>query len=144
VSWTRRWHRAASATLLIAAGVHLGGHWTSFVAAQSSGGARRQAAIAAMQAYVVFPPLGTTLWTALGAFSLAYAAALVLFATSQWVLAREADARTLRRHALRNAVLLLIATLALLLLHPQPQLLVVFGLATLLYACAAWPRPLDL
>ena len=96
-----------------------------------------------MQAYVVYEPLGTTLWTVLGAFSLAYAAALVLFGTTQWILAREADPRTLRRHALRNALLLGLATLALFALHPQPQLLFVFGVAALLYALAAVPRAFD-
>ena len=143
MSWTRRWHRLASAVLLIAAGAHLAAHWSSFVAPDASGGEARRAAIAAMQAYVIYPPLGTTLWTVLGAFSLAYAAALVLFGTSQWILARETDPRTLRRHALRNALLLGAATLALLALHPQPQLLFVFGATAVLYALAAWPRPLD-
>jgi len=143
VSWTRRWHRAASAVLLVASGVHLAAHRAAFLVDDDRGEATRRAAIDAMQAYVVFPPWGTTLWTVLGAFSLAYAAALAMFATSQWVLARETDPRTLRRHALRNAVLLLIASLALLALHPQPQLLVVFGAATVLYGAAAWPRPLD-
>lgn len=128
--------------LLIAAGAHLTQHWSTFVKATPSEGARRTA-IEAMQAYVIYAPLGTTLWTVLGAFSLAYAAALALFGTSQWILAREADPRTLRRHALRNALLLALAALALLLLHPQPQLLFVFGVAALLYALAAWPRQFD-
>lgn len=128
--------------LLIAAGAHLAQHWSTFVKVAPSTGARRTA-IQAMQAYVIYEPLGTTLWTVLGAFSLAYAAALASFGTAQWVLAREADPRTLRRHALRNAVLLGLATLALLVLHPQPQLLFVFGVAALLYALAAWPRHFD-
>lgn len=113
---TRRWHRLASAVLLIAAGVHLSLHLRSFE--------RGDGAVAS--------------------FSLAYAAALILFGTSQWVLAREADPRTLRRHAMRNALLFALADLALVLLHPQPHVVVVFGLAAVLYAIAAWPRPLDL
>lgn len=144
MSATRRWHKTASAVLLIAAGAHLAQHAATFVGAAPAGDAAQRAAVEAMQAYVVYAPLGTTLWTVLGAFSLAYAAALVLFATSQWILAREADPRTLRRHALRNALLLLIAEIALFALHPQPQLLVVFGAAAVLYALAAWPRQFDL
>jgi hypothetical protein len=143
VSSTRRWHKTASAVLLIASGMHLAQHWAAFVDAAPSPDPLRRAAIAAMQAYVVYPPLGTTLWTVLGAFSLGYAAALALFGTTHWILAREADPRTLRRHALRNALLLAIATLALMALHPQPQLAIVFGTAALLYALAAWPRPYD-
>lgn len=144
MSPTRRWHKTASAMLLVAAGVHLALHFSTFVGAAPAGDAARRSAIAAMQAYVVYEPLGTTLWTVMGAFSLAYAAVLILFATSQWILAREADPRTLRRHALRNAVLATIAQIALYVLHPQPQLLVVFGLAAVMYALAAWPRRLDL
>ena len=142
MSWTRRWHKTGSAVLLIAAGAHLTQHWHAFVDAAPSG-VEARAAIEAMQAYTVYAPLGTTLWTVLGAFSLAYAAGLVLFGTSQWILARESDPRTLRRHALRNALLLGAATLALYVLHPQPQLLFVFGVAAVLYALAAWPRQFD-
>ena len=144
MSWTRRWHKSASAVLLITAGMHLAQHWAAFVDAAPSPDPVRRAALEAMQAYIVYPPLGTTLWTVLGAFSLGYAAALALFGTTHWILAREADPRTLRRHALRNAVLLALATLALLALHPQPQLAIVFGIAALLYALAAVPRALDL
>jgi hypothetical protein len=143
MSWTRRWHRTASAVLLIAAGTHLTQHWATFVKGLPSTEPARAAAIEAMQAYVVYAPLGTTLWTVLGAFSLAYGAALVLFGTSQWILARETDPRTLRRHALRNALLLGATTLALFVLHPQPQLLFVFGATSVLYALAAWPRHFD-
>lgn len=143
MSATRRWHRAASAVVLVAAGAHLALHFETFTAAAPAGEPARRAAIEAMTAYVVYAPLGTTLWTVLGAFSLAYGAALVLFGTTQWILAREADPRTLRRHALRNALLLALADVALLVLHPQPQVLFVFGLAALLYAGAAWPRQFD-
>ena len=143
MSWTRRWHKSASAVLLIASGMHLTQHWAAFVDATPSGEPARRAALEAMQAYVVYAPLGTTLWTVLGAFSLGYAAALALFGTSQWILAREADPRTLRRHALRNAVLLLAATIAMFFLHPQPQLLFVFAASALLFGLAALPRQFD-
>ena len=36
MSATRRWHRAASAWVLIAAGSHLVGHWRAFVAVDAS------------------------------------------------------------------------------------------------------------
>ena len=143
MSPTRRWHRIASAVVLIAAGAHLAQHWAAFVDATPSSDPARRAALEAMQAYVVYAPLGTTLWTVLGAFSLAYGATLAAFGTSQWILAREADPRTLRRHALRNALLLGAAALALALLHPQPQLMFVLALAALAYAAAAWPRQFD-
>lgn len=112
---TRGWHRAASALALIAAGAHFAQHLSVF-------------------------PAGSPV----GAFSFSYAVLLALFGTSQWILAREADPRTLRRHALRNAVLLLIALAMLAWRHPQPQVLVVLGAMALLYALAAWPRELDL
>jgi hypothetical protein len=143
MNWTRRWHKTASAVLLIAAGMHLAQHWAAFVDTDPSPNPTRRAAIDAMQAHIVYPPLGTTLWTVLGAFSLGYAIALALFGTSQWILAREADPRTLRRHAVRNAVLLGTGTLAMLALHPQPQLVFVLGSSALLFALAAWPRHYD-
>lgn len=142
MSWTRRGHRAGSALLLIAAGAHLTAHYRAFVAVGESEPARR-AAIDAMQAYVVYAPLGTTLWTVLGGFSLAYGAMLALLGTTHWILAREADPRTLRRHALRIALVCGAATLALYVLHPVPQALFVLAATTALFGFAAWPRPLD-
>jgi hypothetical protein len=143
VSWTRRWHKTASAVLLIASGMHLAQHWAAFVADDPTANPTRRAAIDAMQAHIVYPPLGTTLWTVLGAFSLGYAIALATFGTSQWILAREADPRALRRHALRNVVLLGLGALAMLALHPQPQLVFVLAATALLFALAAWPRSDD-
>lgn len=143
MSWSRRWHRIGSATLLIAAGAHLTAHWHAYVATDGADPARI-AVMQAMQAHVLYAPWGTTLWTALGFFSLAYAVLLVLFGTTHWILAREADARTLRRHALRNALLSLLATLAAIALHPLPQGVVIFGAATVLFSLAALPRAHDL
>jgi hypothetical protein len=143
VSWTRRWYRVGSSWLLIAAGAHLAAHYRAFVAVGDSTPLRRDA-IDAMQAYVIHPALGTTLWTVLGGFSLAYAAMLALFGTTHWILARESEPRVLRRHALRTAVLCILATAALGLLHPVPQALVVFAVASVLFALAAWPRALDI
>ncbi len=142
MSWTRRWHRIGSALVLIAAGAHLTGHYRSFIAVDESAPARR-AAIEAMRAYVVYPPLDISLWTVLGGFSLGYAAMLMLFGTTHWILAREAEPRALRRHALRNALLFALATLALCVLHPVPQAVFVFAAASVLFALAAWPRTLD-
>jgi hypothetical protein len=142
VSWTRRWHRAGSSLLLIASGMQLALHWQLYVAVDGFDAPRRTL-MAAMQAYELYGPLGTSMWTALGFFSLAYAALLALFGTSHWILAREADVRTLRRHALRNTVLLVGLTLAAAALHPLPQGLAVLGLATLLFGLAAVPRPGD-
>jgi hypothetical protein len=143
VSWTRRWHRTASAVLLIASGMQLGLHWQLYVDVARFDAPRRSL-MQAMQSYELYGPLGTSMWTALGFFSLAYAALLAVFGTSQWILARESDARTLRRHALRNTLLLGGTTLAAALLHPLPQGLAVLGIATLLFGCAAVPRPGDL
>jgi hypothetical protein len=142
MGWTRRWYQAGSALLLIAAGLHLAAHWRAYVAVERFDPARRSV-MEAMQAYVLYAPLGATLWTALGYFSLAYAALLALLGTSHWILAREADPRTLRRHALRNGVLCLLAAIGAALLHPLPQGLAVLLLAALLFGLAAWPRPLD-
>lgn len=144
MSWTRRWHKSAGAVLLIAAGVHGAQHWRTFVQPPAApADAARKAALEAMQAYVVYAPLGTTLWTVLGAFSLAYGVLLAVFGTSQWILAREADPRTLRRHALRNALLLALGAVATAAWHPQPSLLFVLGATALLFALAAWPRQFD-
>jgi hypothetical protein len=139
VSWTRGWHRAGSALLLIASGMQLALHWRLYVAREGFDAPRLEL-MRAMQAYELYGPLGTTMWTALGFFSLAYAALLAVFGTSQWILAREADARSLRRHALRGAVLLGLATLAAAALHPLPQGLAVLGLAALAFGLAAVPR----
>lgn len=142
MSWTRRWHRAGSSVLLIASGMQLALHWRLYVALDGFDAPRRDL-MQAMQSYELYGPLGTTMWTALGFFSLAYAVLLAVFGTSQWILAREADLRTLRRHALRDTVLLAGLTLAAAALHPLPQGLAVLGLATLLFGLAAVPRPGD-
>lgn len=118
-------------------------HWRLYVAVDGFDAPRREL-MHAMQAYELYGPLGTTMWTALGFFSLSYAALLAVYGTSQWILAREAEVRTLRRHALRSAVLLGGITLAAAALHPLPQGLAVLGLATLLFGFAAVPRPDDL
>lgn len=142
MSPTRRWHRIASAWLLIAAGAHFTGHWRAYLAVDRFEPARR-AAMQAMQDVVLYPPWQVTLWTALGFFSLSFGLLLAAFGASQWILAREADPRTLRRHALRNALLCALATAMAALLHPLPAGLVVLGGAALLFALAAWPRALD-
>lgn len=139
MSGTRRWHRAGSALLLIAAGVHLSAHWRAYVS-ESPRDPSARAAIEAMQSHRLHPDLEATLWTALGAFSLGFAALLVLLGTTHWILAREAEARVLRRHALRNALLCALAALALAWLHPLPLPLLVFALAALAFGIAAWPR----
>lgn len=117
-------------------------HWQLYVAVDGFDAPRR-ALMQAMQGYELYGPLGTTMWTALGFFSLAYAALLAVFGTSQWILARETEVRTLRRHALRNTLLLGGLTLAAAALHPLPQGIAVLALATLLFGCAAVPRPGD-
>jgi hypothetical protein len=142
VSWTRRWYRAASAVLLIAAGAHLTAHWRVYAATDSLDPALR-AVRQAMQAYQLYAPAGVTLWTAFGGFSFAFGALLALIGTTHWVLGREADPLALRRHALRNALLCAVSALALALLHPLPQALLIFAAAALLFGLAAWPRPHD-
>jgi hypothetical protein len=143
MSWTRRWHRIGSAWLLIAAGSHLPVHWGAYVATGGFDPARREL-MQAMQSFVVYEPLGTTMWTVLGFFSLSFSALLALWGTTHWVLAREADPRTLRRHALRNAVLCLLATAGIGALHLLPQGMLIFAVAAVLFGLAAWPRALDL
>jgi hypothetical protein len=142
LNWTRRWHRGASAVLLIGAGAQLSLHWQAYVAVDTVDAARIKV-MQTMQGQVLYEPWGTTLWTALGFFSLAYAALLILFGTSQWILARECDPRTLRRHALRNSLLCLGASAAIAWLHPMPHGLLIFGAASVLFGLAAWPRPHD-
>lgn len=139
MSWTRGWYRAGSAFLLIASGVHLAAHWRAYVA-EDAGDPARRAAIDAMRAWRLHPAFDVSLWTAIGAFSLGFAALLAVLGTTHWILAREAEPRALRRHALRTSLLGVAATLALCWLHPLPWLVVVFALATLLFALAAWPR----
>lgn len=143
MSWTRGWYKAGSALLLIGAGVHLSAHWQAYVAIDVDDPVRR-AAIEAMRGYVVNERFGITLWTALGAFSLAFGALLAVLGTTHWILVRECEPRALRRHALRNALLCGAATVALVLLHPLPQPVAILGLATALFALAAWPRHGDL
>ena len=142
MSGSRRWHRAGSVWLLIAAGAHLSVHWRAYVAIDTFDLSRNRA-MEAMQAHVLYAPLGVTLWTALGFFSLAFGALLAAFGTTQWILAREAEPRVVRRHALRNALICGIATLTAAWLHPLPLGLAILGGATVLFALAAWPRALD-
>ena len=142
MSWTRRWYRAGSAWLLIAAGAQLVAHGRAYVAidAASSPAAR---AIEAMQAHVLYAPLDITLWTAFGFYSLAFGVLLAALGTTHWILAREAEPRVLRRHALRNAVIGGVATAAIALWHPLPLGLAIVAGATVLFGLAAWPRALD-
>jgi hypothetical protein len=142
VSWSRRWYRAGSAWLLIAAGAHLSAHWRAYVATDAFDPSRARA-MEAMQAHVLYAPLGVTLWTALGFFSLAFGVLLAAFGTTHWILAREAEPRVLRRHAFRNAIIGILATSAAAWLHPLPLGLAILGGATLLFALASWPRALD-
>lgn len=129
--------------LLIGAGAHLTSHWQAFVAPEP-GTPTFEAARSAMQEVVLHAPLGATLWTAIGFFSLAFGALLALFGTTHWILAREADLRSLRRHAMRNALLGIAATGVAAWLHPLPQALLILAAASVLFAFAAWPRPHDL
>jgi hypothetical protein len=128
--------------MLIAAGSHGVAHWRAFVAVDGLNPTQREA-MRAMQAVLLYEPWQTSWWTALGFFSLAFALLLMAFGVSQWVLARETDPRTLRRHALRNAVVCGGGTAVTLVLHPLPAGAIVLGVAALLFALAAWPRPFD-
>ena len=139
MSWTRSWHKSGSAFLLVAAGAHLAAHWRAYVAYDESDPARR-AVIDAMRAYRLHPELDASLWTALGAFSLGFAALLALLGTTHWILAREAEPRVLRRHALRTSLLCAVATLALCWLHPLPLPILILGIGAMCFAFAAWPR----
>ena len=139
MSWTRGWYRAGSAWLLISSGAHLAEHWRAYVATDGTDPARR-AVIDAMRTYRLHAELEVSLWTALGAFSLGFAALLALLGTTNWILARETEPRALRRHALRNSLLCAFATLALAALHPLPLPLLIFAVTTLLFALGAWPR----
>jgi hypothetical protein len=93
-----------------------------------------------MKAYGVFAPTGATLWTVLQMFSLCFAILLALLGTQGWILARECEPPALRRHAIRNALLCAIGALAVALLHPLPQPLLVLGGAGVLYALSAVAR----
>jgi hypothetical protein len=139
---SRRFHQAGSAFLLVASGAHLAAHWRAYVATDDVVPARR-AVIDAMRAYRLHDVYDISLWTALGAFSLSFAALLALLGTTHWILAREAEPRVLRRHALRLGLLCGLATIGLGLLHPLPWASAIFALATLLFALAAWPRGHD-
>lgn len=135
----RGWYRIASGWLLVAAGAHLAAHWRFYLATDAFDASRRTV-MEAMQAYVVFPPTGATLWTVLQMFSLCFAVLLALLGTQGWFLAREADRAALRRHAIRNAVLCFVAALVLAALHPVPQALVILGGAMLLFGASALVR----
>lgn len=139
MSPSRRWYRIASGFLLVAAGGHLAAHWRFYLATDAFDAPRR-AVMEAMQAYVVFPPTGATLWTVLQMFSLCFAILLALFGTQGWFLAREAESAALRRHAIRHTVLCFVAVLALAALHPVPQALAIFGGALLLFGASALSR----
>jgi hypothetical protein len=135
----RGWYRIASGLLLVAAGAHLVAHWRFYLDAASFDAPRR-AVMAAMQSYVVFPPTGGTLWTVLQMFSLCFAILLAVLGTQGWILARECEPAALRRHAIRNALLCAIGALAVALLHPLPQPLLVLGAACMLHVLAAIAR----
>lgn len=135
----RGWHRIASGFLLVAAGAHLVAHWRFYLGTDAFDPPRRTV-MEAMQAFVVFPPTGATLWTVLQMFGLCFAIVFALLGTHGWFLAREADPAALRRHAIRNAVLCFVATLALAALHPVPQAQVIVGGAMLLFGAGALVR----
>ena len=139
MSPSRRWYRLASGFLLVAAGGHLAAHWRFYLATEGFDTPRR-AVMDAMQAYVVHPPTGSSLWTVLQMFSLAFVALLALLGTQGWFLAIEADGAALRRHAIRQALLCFVSVLALAALHPVPQALAIFGGATLLFGASALAR----
>lgn len=137
MSATRRWHRVGSAWLLLASGAQLAAHLRTYVYLDSTGLTRAQALQALPARW------DASEWTAAGFHSFGFGVLLAAFGVAQWVLAREADPRTLRRHALRNALLCVLGALAAAKWHPLPAgLLVLFG-AALWFGLAAWPRAFD-
>ena len=129
----RRWFRLASAWLIVLAGallmlvVQLLRHWQDVLPP----GAASASAEQGQQAGLIALPL---------LHGLAVAAPLLLFvfASSQWILAKETDPRSLRRHALRNGLLLAalswpVASIGTLWLG------LAFALAAALYLMAAYP-----
>lgn len=132
----RRRFRWASGWLLLHAGAHLPAHWRLFLHPDGPPEAQR-AVVESLRAIPVRPELGGSLWQVLGAFSLSYSLLLAMLGTACWILAREAPANALRRHAWRSAVLAGLATLLLLWLHPLFQPLLAFAGAALLFLHAA-------
>lgn len=97
----QRWFRIAAAWLIVVAGglLMLAGQvlrrWQDLVLPTL---ALEQAGLASQEAVVLAISL-------LQGMALAMPLVLFIFGASQWILAKEADPRTLRRHALRNALL---------------------------------------
>lgn len=126
----------AAAWLLLHAGAHLPAHWRLFLHPDGPPDAQR-AVVDSLKAIPVRPELGGSLWQVLGAFSLSYALLLALHGTTCWILAREASAAALRRHAWRYVVLYGLSAALIFGLHPLFQPTLAFTGAALLFLYAA-------
>lgn len=133
----RRGIRIAASILLIAAGMHAVLHYHSYWQT-SAFDERREAIMHAMQAYVVAPQFGTTLWTVLNMFSVAFAILLMLAGTAYWWLAKDMPATRLRPLATASAWLCLLGALLIAAVAPVAWgVTILFG-AGCAFAWASW------
>jgi hypothetical protein len=129
--------RFAAGVFLISAGMQAMAHYQFYVAGTGLD-ERRRAVMQAMQAYVLVPRLGTTLWTLHCMFSLSFAILLILTGTAYWWMAKDMPAQKLRPLATASAGLCLAACLLVAVAYPVMQTVLILLLAGLGFVWSAW------
>ncbi len=132
----RRGVKAAASIFLISAGMHATAHYRYFIDRSTEDASRKQLR-QVLEAHVVIPAWDATEWTVLCMFSLCFAILLVLAGTAWWWMAKDLPAPRLRSLATASALLCLLGTLLVALLHPMPQSIVILGLAGLSFMVAS-------
>lgn len=133
----RRGIRFAAGTFLIASGMQAVAHYQFYLADRARGPAAQEL-VRALKGYVVAPAFGTTMWTVLCMFSLAFAILLMLAGTAYWWMAKDLPAPRLRPLATASAWLCLAGTAAMALLHPVLHTVLILLAAGLAFSYASW------
>jgi len=133
----RRGVRCAAGVFLIASGMQAVAHYHFYLNPATRGDAQREF-VRVLQGYIVVPAFGTTMWTVLCMFSLAFAILLMLAGTAYWWMGRYLPAPHLRPLATASAWLCLTGTAALALLHPVLHAVLILLAAGLGFSYASW------
>lgn len=133
----RRGIRCAAGVFLIASGMQAVAHYHFYLSDGARGPAQREL-VRVLQAYVVAPAFGTTMWTVLCMFSLAFAILLMLAGAAYWWMAQYLPAPRLRPLATASAWLCLISTAAMAILHPVLHTVLILLAAGLAFSYASW------
>ena len=133
----RRGVRFAAGVFLIASGMQAVAHYHFYLSGAARGDAQREL-MRVLQGYVVAPAFGTTMWTVLCMFSLAFAILLMLAGTAYWWMSKDLPAPRLRPLATASAWLCLAGTAALAILHPVLHAVLILLAAGLGFSYASW------